>query len=564
MLGLLVVALVPSAATAQEMPTGTTLPPSTTVAPDTTLPPATTEAPTTTVAEEPPATTVPPAPAVTEPEVTEPEGGPRTLTVTPSTGLVHGQTVVLRGRGWPPHQSGMGAAQCIAGTTDTRGCGPISFYVVDGAGNFRGDFRVTVLLDTALGTFDCRVEQCVLGANYTTTAAGARFVELGFDPAGPDPVRHVATVTPDTGLVDGQEVLVTGDGFHHDPGFGNGAYMLECRVPVAGRQDCDDFTAQGADVDVDGHVEAPYTVATILELPDGSTHDCRTGDCVLVVQDLDDILAEAALVPLGFDPGGALLPLPTLDATPNTGLVDGDRIHVTGDGWEPQTFVSLLLCRAGADTIEDCGREDLGRLAWTGSGHIDEILAVRTVLHTYAGDRVDCRVDACAVVATTNEALRRAVEVPLSFDPAGGLLDLTVEVRPDRGLMDRDEVLVTGTGGRPGTWLIARQCLARATSYRQCNMADLGGIFVPRRAGRADPTGQSFSRRLVVHRVLHLNNGERVDCALRPCVVAVSEEENLGIDARAAIDFARAGGGGDGDGGGDGVGPVTATPTFTG
>jgi hypothetical protein len=461
----------------------------------------------------------------------------------------------------------MGAAQCITGTTDTRGCGPVRFYDVDAAGNFRGDFRVTVFLDTALGTFDCRVEQCVLGANYTPSATGARSVPLDFDPAGPDPVRHTATVTPDTGLVDGQQVQVAGDGFHPDaPNIGNTAIFTMCRTPVDGLEDCDEFTRRSGDVDVAGHLEGPYTVATILELPDGSIHDCRTGGCVLSVVDLADTFAEGALVPLGFDPVGPLVPLPDFSATPTTGLVDGDRIHVTGSGWQEHGLVGLLFCPAGAGGADDCDQDGPGFVITSGTGTFDEVLTARTILHPAGGGQVDCRVEACALVAAPSASLRRAVEVPLGYDPAGGLLHLAIEVRPDHDLADGDRVLVRGTGGRPGTWLVARQCLARATSYHQCNTADLGGIFVPRTADRADPVGQSFSRRFVVHRILHLGNGDRVDCAIRPCAITVGDEWTNRLDARAAIDFARGGGGdGGGDGGGGhGVGPVTATPTFTG
>src|SRR5262245_2180866 len=193
----------PAVGGAQEEPVDTTVAPDTTVPPETTLPPDTTLPPVTTVPEPPPPPEVEPEPA--------PEA--RTLTVTPSTGLVHNQNVVVRGTGWPANSGALGAAQCISGTPDTSGCGSIDYFSSNALGRFRVDFEVEVILDTPSGTYDCRIETCVIGANNVPTATGARFVELAFDPAGPDPVRRTATATPDAGLVDGQVVEVAGSGF---------------------------------------------------------------------------------------------------------------------------------------------------------------------------------------------------------------------------------------------------------------------------------------------------------------------------------------------------------------
>ena len=552
----LLAALWPAVGRAEEPPS-TTLPPDTTVAPATTLPPETTAPPETTVVEE----EAPPPTVAPEPETAEPEGWPRTLEVTPHNNLVHDQSVLLRGRGWPPHQGGMGAAQCVTGITDTRGCGSVRFYDVDAAGNFRGRYTVSVILETAIGTFDCRIEQCVLGANYTPSAAGARFVELHFDPAGPDPTRRTGVdVDPDTNLVDGQEVTVTGDGFEVvEPGFGGFADIVQCREPAVDFEaDCDQSTWGGGFVDLDGHLEETVSLEAILRLAGGATHDCRTGGCVLLVRDYDEPWAEAALLPLGFDPGGALRPPPTLVADPTTDLVDGDWIEVTGSDWE-EGIVYLFLCAAGATSYDDCDPETFHDADVTVDGDVSTMVNVRTRLLVNTGEELDCRVDACSLVATQDESFHRLVEVPLTYDPTGGLVDITISVTPNADLQDGDVVHISGEGRGDGQ-MIAAQCLAGAKTFAQCDFDTANGVGggddgLIGLFNRRDPTLEPFEAPFEVHRVLHLNDGQRVDCALRPCAVVVGEDYLLDVAGRAALDFARAPAT---------VDPITATPTFTG
>ena len=288
--GILLMALLwPAVGNAQEVPTDTTVP----VEPPSTVPvvPDVPE-------DEPPSTTVPapPAPEPAEEPVIEldttapaPEGGPRTLTVLPRRNLVDRQLVTIRGKGWSPHSGAQGFAQCISGTSDTSGCGRVEFVRNDAAGNFRARYRVDVILETSEGTFDCRVEVCVIGSNDTPVASGARFVRLHFDPAGPDPVRRTVTVDPTTDLVDGQEVTVTGDG------FGTGRYnryveIFQCRLPAAGYDDCDPGTYEFDQADQDGHLDSKAHLEARLRFPDGTTLDCRTGGCALLVRRVRRVL----------------------------------------------------------------------------------------------------------------------------------------------------------------------------------------------------------------------------------------------------------------------------------
>jgi hypothetical protein len=570
--GLVVLAAFWPAVGRAEEPTSTTLPPVTTVAPDTTLPPTATEPPTTT--EAPPTTVVdaattpvPAAPAAA------PEGGPRTLEVTPHNDLVHGQSVLLRGRGWPPHQSGQGAAQCVTGTPDTRGCGRVKFFPVDAAGNFRTHFPVSVILETSIGTFDCRVDDCVIGTNFTPDATGARFVALTFDPAGPDPVRRTADVDPDTGLVDGQTVNVTGDGFEvFEPAFGGFAEIAQCRLPASGRADCDPTTVESGSVDVQGHLDADVVLDAVLDFEDGTSLDCRTGGCGLSVRDYDESFASGALVALDFDPVGPLLPPPTFSVSPDTGVLDGQVLHASGAGWRPGTFLYLVQCRAAATTLDDCSFEDLEYADADENGAWSRALIARAVLPLGDGSHLDCRVEACSVFATRTESVVGALEAPLGYDPTGPLLQPTLTLARSTGLDDGDVIGVGGQGARRRGQLLMVQCVAAATDSSGCDRSTEDwtathgrDVLEAEGAEGAEPVGVHWNSRFEVHRILHLAGGRTVDCALSPCALVVSEsvDDLMDFDRsdRAALGFDRSPLGTAVD---PADGPVSASPTFAG
>jgi hypothetical protein len=100
---------------------------------------------------------------------------------------------------------------------------------------------------------------------------------------GVEPVAAI-TVTPATGLVDGQEVTVTGTGFVDD----TDALVLQCPrtvVDMASPAACELSTARGADVDGAGGFSSPLTVRRTLFVQGSGSVDCAVapGCHVLVV-----------------------------------------------------------------------------------------------------------------------------------------------------------------------------------------------------------------------------------------------------------------------------------------
>ena len=500
------------------------------------------------------------------------------ITVTPDTGLVHGQEVTIRGSGWRPGQEIL-ALQCVDGQP-WRACELLTDFDDDLANGYprvgpQGRFTLRepaeVLIDDTDTAFDCRVETCLIAVGGLFTSS-IRSVEISFDPGGPDPTRYAATATPDTGLVDGDEVTVTGEGFPQEfPGFGIGE-ASPCRMPVTTWDDCDRGELQLLSVDRSGHLEGVVKVTPILHLASGDV-DCRAASCALVVQPVDFTtlgglgeLSEAAIVPIAFDPGGAVRPPPTLTVDPSSGLHDGDAVHLHGEGFDPGWGFSLFQCRAGATSRQDC-ESDIAYFGWSDDGIIDGWVSLRATFSDGDFDQVDCRVEACSYVVAHGD-LGRHAEAATAFDPDGELLDPQIVVTPSTGLGEGDQVTVTGTGWPSGEEIEVAQCPAWAYDLFECDdrtivtadteAVESDPIPLPRTEAEAEAvaaSGSTLSATLTVRADLRLEvfpgDPPGYDCTVKRCVVMASDFGAFRM-ARAPITF------------GEEVGPVSASPAFTG
>jgi len=144
-------------------------------------------------------------------------------------------------------------------------------------------------------------------------------------PAGATPLL---TVTPNTGLLDGQSVSVSASGY--TPGAG--LAVLECTTGASSESDCDLSTVAYVNADASGAVSTTYGVfRVIFTANDGAGVDCAPSQCVLVVANIGD-QTEAASAALGFD--ASVPPPPTLQVSAiidPTGTFDkAGNVTVTG------------------------------------------------------------------------------------------------------------------------------------------------------------------------------------------------------------------------------------------
>ena len=131
-------------------------------------------------------------------------------------------------------------------------------------------------------------------------------IGLAATPAGAAPL---VSVTPNTALVDGQNVSVAATGYTP----GSSLAVIECVVGATSESDCDTSTLVFAQADGSGALSTTYGVfRQVFTVNNTSGIDCAPANCTLVVANIVD-QSEAASSPLNFD---ASVPLPpTLQVT---------------------------------------------------------------------------------------------------------------------------------------------------------------------------------------------------------------------------------------------------------
>jgi hypothetical protein len=113
------------------------------------------------------------------------------------------------------------------------------------------------------------------------------------------------TVNPNTGLLDGQSVSVTGSGFTPF----SGVAMVECEDHATGAAQCDLSSELEVGTDGSGSFATTYTVSRVLEIStkDGNekVFNCGADRCMLGAADIFNY-SIAASSPLGFKPHSPL------------------------------------------------------------------------------------------------------------------------------------------------------------------------------------------------------------------------------------------------------------------
>lgn len=344
------------------------------------------------------------------------EAGP-TLTVTPDTGLVDHQVVTVEGAGFAP-RTFVSIFECEGGGQGTDGCAfPDLAYAFT---EDDGSFSLTVGIEAVLRSFggvlvDCRTAPgaCELRAKPQRAASVA--APLDFDPSAPLATPSL-TVTPNTGLVDGQVVQVDAAGFRP----GSVLFVFACKGSVPSSRQCPSYYSATDDTRVDdtGAMSVPYRVRAVIQVDGGATVDCRVAHCFLSATERpwDEDLP---MVPLEFDPDAPLLAEPTLAVTPSTGLADGQVVRVTGANWFPGEIVDVVQCALGRYPVTCVpGSRLIPRV--DANGHFALDVEVRRTFRGELdeGTTVDCLVSACVMTAfwsAQNGSDRQVAAVPLAF-----------------------------------------------------------------------------------------------------------------------------------------------------
>lgn len=218
------------------------------------------------------------APATVSPAQTLPEP---TLAVTPDQGLVDGQSVLVEGAGLGT--SSVAVLQCRPGSTSLddviANCEVRSSRTPDASGSLSVyetvDREVQPL--SGPGPIDCSSAPgaCTLAVAYNSMQSVVE-VPLAFaDPEEPVPTL---TVTPSTGLDDGDTVQIAGAGF----AAGEEVTVVQCQSdrPLAPEW-CDAGDGLTAIPDTSGAIAGELTIRRAVTIGSGQVVDCAGTGCVV-------------------------------------------------------------------------------------------------------------------------------------------------------------------------------------------------------------------------------------------------------------------------------------------
>lgn len=239
---------------------------------------------------------------------------PPVLTVTPSTDLVDGTRVHVELTGFRPHAY-IYPFLCPSSARSNRcafGDELLEPVAASGDGTMSEDLILRAINTSGRGgTFDCRVEDCHLLVTEDQSLNNNVAAQMAFDPDAPLAPEPTISVTPATGLVDGQAVAVTVEGLFPGERFA----VLQCAPAFEYYTGCepggwvDHIAPQG------GRFTTTMTVH--VRYPDQfgeGTVDCRATPCVIGLWRMveqDDVLAIRADI--------AFSPLPTAPAADPVG-----------------------------------------------------------------------------------------------------------------------------------------------------------------------------------------------------------------------------------------------------
>jgi hypothetical protein len=198
-------------------------------------------------------------------------------------------------------------------------------------------------------------------------------------------------VTPSTGLLDGQQVAVSGGGYSPNAPVG----VIQCPAGVDSIDDCDSDTATSFSTDGQGHFATTIFVKRQLRTGHGVTVDCgaSAGACV-VASAYQQGFVSIATTPLAF---ASPAPGP-LTVTPNRGLTDGQTVHVTGR--QTGGSAKVMQCPSRIDDYTQCDMRTLQYPGTGSDGNFAVDMTVHAVVTDDAGTSTDCRVPgACMVIA---------------------------------------------------------------------------------------------------------------------------------------------------------------------
>jgi hypothetical protein len=254
------------------------------------------------------------------------------ITVTPSTALVNGQTVVVTGSGFSAG-SMVAVVECVAGATTAAGCdipaAPVTATVnADGtlpSTNFA--VKTGTIGNGTCGTSATDLSCAVVIGSLTGALITYSLISFALVPT--------VTATPATGLKAGGVVVITGSNFT----AGLSVYAIECLASATSAAGCDTATAAPIVVGTDGTLPSTTFKVATGTIGTGScgTTAANAKDCVINVATATG--TDAGTTPIAFAVAVVLIPR----ASKTTGSIIPGRttmVVITGSNFTGKPRIS--------------------------------------------------------------------------------------------------------------------------------------------------------------------------------------------------------------------------------
>ena len=416
------------------------------------------------------------------------------ITVTPSTNLVGGQTVNVVVHGLLPGAFD-GIAECETNHPDPRyyGCRSGVTAIPDA----NGDFSTQLTMDDQIRGF-CQYVGCSVfllsnGRSYSVLASAP----LTFAEVGGSPVRGNISLSPST--FGGTTGSIVTDGTN----WASNAIqeVAQCSNNPTTVNDCDIQHSAQLRTDATGAFTTTVQVNTPATTPNNPSLDCglAPGNCTITVFDVRDFAGTKRSAPLTAIPAW----IGTVSLNP--AVVDpAQPVVVSLQGWQPNSFVDLQQCNAtDCSSISTVPIDGSGKYATDPNNPL--WISRQPTFGASCQLPTDCRLRA---VVATDGLYTNFIEIPLPF------VALTMTVTPSTNLVDGQTITVNGSGFAAQESISAYEC----TPSFEC--APSGQYY-----GSTDANGATSFTVDVTNTWLDSSNAT-IDCAITACGFYIQSGQN--------------------------------------
>jgi hypothetical protein len=155
--------------------------------------------------------------------------------------------------------------------------------------------------------------------------------------------------------------------------------------------------------------------------------------------------------------------VPTITLTPDIGLLNGQVVSLSGNGFTPGASLAAFECNGQATGVAGCDTSKVDPITVTSSGTFTTSFSAMTGTIGDGTCGISATDSLCFVaIGTTSDAL--IVDASIAFVGGPG-----VALTPSTGLSNTQSVTVAGSGFAPGDTVYAIECLATATTEAGCD-----------------------------------------------------------------------------------------------